>query len=189
MAGVVVGIARPNETVIGHLVPFFACDFAGFATDAHSWISEETNLNVVLHVACAGADLYCVCLRRSRDHWSSGVMEDWSDTICDSRTTFHCSITRTLHYFIPRVHSFPSIAWPPPLCPFRKDRSSGCKIVGPPCGAYLLRNSANAGPRGRRPGTMLQVSALASMMVTLGSPEMVRRSFAALPWTKPAVPK
>ena len=64
MAGVVVGIARPNEAVIGHLVPFFARDFAGFATDAHSWISEETNLNVVAHVrvpaliraVCAFAD-------------------------------------------------------------------------------------------------------------------------------------
>ena len=50
MAGVVVGIARPNEAVIGHLVPFFARDFAGFATDAYSRISEETNLNVVAHV-------------------------------------------------------------------------------------------------------------------------------------------
>ena len=64
MAGVVVGIARPNEAVIGHVVPFFARDFAGFATDAHSWISEETNLNVVAHVrvpalirtVCAFAD-------------------------------------------------------------------------------------------------------------------------------------
>jgi hypothetical protein len=50
MAGVVVGIARPNEAIIGHLVPFFARDFTGFATDAYSRISEETNLNVVAHV-------------------------------------------------------------------------------------------------------------------------------------------
>ena len=64
MAGVVVGIARPNEAVIGHLVPFFARDFAGFATDAHSRIGEETNLDVVAHVrmpaliraVCAFAD-------------------------------------------------------------------------------------------------------------------------------------
>ena len=64
MAGVVVGIARPNEAIIGHLVPFFARDFAGFATDAYSRISEETNLNVVAHVrvpalirtVCAFAD-------------------------------------------------------------------------------------------------------------------------------------
>jgi hypothetical protein len=64
MAGVVVGIARPNEAVIRNLVPFFACDFAGFATDAHSWIGEETNLNIVAHVrmpaliraVCAFAD-------------------------------------------------------------------------------------------------------------------------------------
>jgi hypothetical protein len=50
VAGVVVGIARPNKAVIGHVVPFLARDFAGFATDAHSWISEETNLNIVAHV-------------------------------------------------------------------------------------------------------------------------------------------
>ena len=53
MAGVVVGIARPNETVIGHLIPFFARDFARFATDAHSWIGEETNLNIVADVSMA----------------------------------------------------------------------------------------------------------------------------------------
>ena len=64
MAGVVVGIARPNEAIIGHLVPFFASDFAGFATDAHSRIGEETNLNVVadirmpalIRAVCAFAD-------------------------------------------------------------------------------------------------------------------------------------
>ena len=65
MAGVVEGIARPNKAVIGHMVQFFARDFAGFATDANSWISKETNLDVVAHVTCAGADLCCVCLRRS----------------------------------------------------------------------------------------------------------------------------
>jgi hypothetical protein len=64
MAGVVVGIARPNETVIRHMVPFFAGDFAGFATDAHSRIGEEPDLDIVSHVrmpalicaVCAFAD-------------------------------------------------------------------------------------------------------------------------------------
>jgi hypothetical protein len=60
MAGVVVGIARPNEAVIGHVVPFFARDFAGLATDAHSWISEETNLDVVAHI-CMPALIRTVC--------------------------------------------------------------------------------------------------------------------------------
>src|SRR5207247_10705588 len=96
----------------------------------------------------------------------------WVTLQCQSFPFFLCSS------FI-NSHSFPSIAWPPPLCPFRKDRSSGCKIVGPVCDAYLLRNSANAGPRGRRPGTMLQVSALASMMVALVSTYMVIRYIAA----------
>ena len=53
MAGVVVGIARPNEAVIGHVVPFFARDFARFASDAHSRIGEEANLDVVAHVSMA----------------------------------------------------------------------------------------------------------------------------------------
>src|SRR2546421_6116652 len=84
-------------------------------------------------------------------------------------------------------HSFLSVASPPPLdC--APGGSSGCRIIEPACGAYLLRNSANAGPRGKRPGTMLQVHALASMIVTFGSPEMVRRSLAAPPRTRPAVP-
>jgi hypothetical protein len=64
MASVVVGISRPNKPVIRHVVPFFARDFAGFATDAHSRIGKETNLNVVAHVrvpalvraVCAFAD-------------------------------------------------------------------------------------------------------------------------------------
>ena len=50
MARVIVRISRPSEAVIRYLVPFFARDFAGFATDAHSRIGEETNLNVVAHV-------------------------------------------------------------------------------------------------------------------------------------------
>jgi hypothetical protein len=50
MAGVVVRITRPNEAVIGHLVPFFARDFACFATDANSWIGEEANLDTIAHV-------------------------------------------------------------------------------------------------------------------------------------------
>ena len=64
VTGVVVGIARPNKAVIGHMVPFFARDFAGFATNAHSRIGEEANLDVVTHVSmpalirafCAFAD-------------------------------------------------------------------------------------------------------------------------------------
>ena len=53
MAGVVVRIARPNEAVIGDVIPFFARDFAGLATDAHSRISEEPNLDTIAHVGMA----------------------------------------------------------------------------------------------------------------------------------------
>jgi hypothetical protein len=50
VTGVVVGISRPNEAIIGHVVPFFARDFAGFATNANSWIGEKPNLDIVAHV-------------------------------------------------------------------------------------------------------------------------------------------
>src|SRR5215467_2409320 len=50
VTGVVVGIARPNESVIGHVVPFFARDFAGFATDADGRISKKANLDAIAHI-------------------------------------------------------------------------------------------------------------------------------------------
>ena len=50
VTGVVVGIPRPNEAVIGHLVPFFARDFTRFAANANSWIGEEANLDTIAHV-------------------------------------------------------------------------------------------------------------------------------------------
>lgn len=64
MTGVVVGIARPNEAVIGHVVPFFAGDFTGFAADTNGRIGKEPNLDVVAYVritaligtVCAFAD-------------------------------------------------------------------------------------------------------------------------------------
>jgi hypothetical protein len=64
VTGIVVRISRPDETVIRHLVPFFARDLARFATDAHCRVGEETNFNVLLHVVvtaligavCAFAD-------------------------------------------------------------------------------------------------------------------------------------
>ena len=50
MAGVVVRIARPNEAVIRHVVPFFARDFTRFAANANGWIGEEANLDTIAHV-------------------------------------------------------------------------------------------------------------------------------------------
>ena len=50
MAGVVVGISRPRESIIRHLIPFFARDFASFAADANRRIGEEANLNAITHV-------------------------------------------------------------------------------------------------------------------------------------------
>ena len=68
---VVVRIARPNETVVGHMVPFFARDFARFATDADCRIGEEPNLNVVAHVRMP-ALIRTVCA--FADHGSIGVV-------------------------------------------------------------------------------------------------------------------
>ena len=50
MAGVVVGISGPGEAVVGHVVPFFARDFAGFAADANARIGEESDFDMILHV-------------------------------------------------------------------------------------------------------------------------------------------
>src|SRR5438067_2387243 len=90
-----------------------------------------------------------------------------------------------------RLSIFPSKPLPPPALAQGAPGGgcSGCKFGGPPCGTYLLSQSSKAGPRGNRPGTMLQVSAFASMMVTFGSPEIGTKSFVAPPFTGPAEPK
>src|SRR5204862_3145255 len=66
---------------------------------------------------------------------------------------------------------------------------SGCRFGGPSAGTYFLIHSSNADPRGNRPDTILQASALASMIVTFGSPEIGTKSFVVLPCTGPAEPK
>src|SRR6266446_8802315 len=50
VAGVVVRISRPRETVVRYLVPFFARDFAGLTADANSRISEESHFDVIAYV-------------------------------------------------------------------------------------------------------------------------------------------
>ena len=50
VTGVVIGISRPDKSVIWDFVPFFARDLAGFATNAYGWIREETDFDVFLHV-------------------------------------------------------------------------------------------------------------------------------------------
>jgi hypothetical protein len=46
---IVVRISRPNETVVRHLVPFLARDFASFAANANGWVSEEADLYFFLY--------------------------------------------------------------------------------------------------------------------------------------------
>src|SRR5713101_7380638 len=53
VAGVVVGISRPREPVIRHVIPFFARDFASFAANANGRVSEEADLHIFLHVIVA----------------------------------------------------------------------------------------------------------------------------------------
>ena len=50
VAGVVVGISRPSEAVIGHVVPFLARDFASFAADANSRVGKKSYFDVIAHV-------------------------------------------------------------------------------------------------------------------------------------------
>src|SRR5437016_12523535 len=47
---IVVGISRPREAVIGHMVPFFARDFASLTADANRGIGEESHFDVIAHV-------------------------------------------------------------------------------------------------------------------------------------------
>ncbi len=53
VASVVVGISRPREPVIRHVIPFFARDFASFAANANGRVSEEADLHIFLHVIVA----------------------------------------------------------------------------------------------------------------------------------------
>jgi hypothetical protein len=71
VAGVVVRISGPRETIIRDLVPFFASDFASFAADANAWIGEESNFDVILHVRMLSL---VRALDSFADH-SVGVME------------------------------------------------------------------------------------------------------------------
>ena len=50
VAGVVIRISRPSESVIRHLVPFFARDFASFAPVANARVGKETDFDAILHV-------------------------------------------------------------------------------------------------------------------------------------------
>src|SRR5439155_19129792 len=43
LRGVVVGLARPDHSVLGHEVPLLACDLAGLAADADRRVGEEAD--------------------------------------------------------------------------------------------------------------------------------------------------
>jgi hypothetical protein len=50
MAGVIVRISRPRETVVRHLIPFFARDLASFAANANARIGKKSDFDMILHV-------------------------------------------------------------------------------------------------------------------------------------------
>ena len=116
MAGVVVGISRPNEAIVRHLVPFFARDFARFATDAHSRISEETNLNIVLHISVP-ALIRAVCAFADHDS-ASGERERLARSIARLAQALGTASCLQIAFRrgaaalpqINRAHSFPSVA-------------------------------------------------------------------------------
>jgi hypothetical protein len=72
VAGVVIRISRPSETVIRHLVPFLARDLASFAADANARVGKEADLDAILHV---GMLPLIRALDSLADHRSIGVME------------------------------------------------------------------------------------------------------------------
>jgi hypothetical protein len=50
VAGVVVGISRPGEAVIRHLVPFLARDLTRLAADANGRVGKKSYFDVIAHV-------------------------------------------------------------------------------------------------------------------------------------------
>jgi hypothetical protein len=50
VASVVVGISGPDKSVVRHLIPFFARDFASFAADANARVGKKPDLDVIFHV-------------------------------------------------------------------------------------------------------------------------------------------
>src|SRR3954465_2791625 len=60
MSGVVVGISRPRESIIRHVIPFFARDFASFAADANGRVGEEADLHFLLYeIVAALVGAFC----------------------------------------------------------------------------------------------------------------------------------
>ena len=77
VAGVIVRISQPGETVVGHFVPFLARYLASFASDADGRISEKADFNIILHVRMPA--LICT-LTSFADHCSAGLTgAQWSE--------------------------------------------------------------------------------------------------------------
>src|SRR5438876_8642783 len=101
VSGVVVRISRPRETVIRHVIPFFARDFASFAADANGRVGEEADLYFLLYeivMALVGA------FRAFADHGLCGRVLLWF-----GNRRLACRSRRHRRKKFP-AHSFPSVA-------------------------------------------------------------------------------
>ena len=79
MSGIVIGITRPDVTVIRHVIPLFARDLARFAANANSRVGEKSNLDTVLYERVSP-------LIRAENAFANhcaeaGVMEEWSSGV------------------------------------------------------------------------------------------------------------
>ena len=102
VASIVVGISRPRETVIRHVIPFFARDFASFAANANGRVSEEADLYFFLYkIVMALVGAFCAFA----DHGLCARTLLWFG----ERMRFACrSRRRGRQKFL--AHSFPSVA-------------------------------------------------------------------------------
>jgi hypothetical protein len=135
VAGIIIGISRPRESVVRHLIPFFARDLASFAADANSRIREEANLNVIVHVGMFP-------LIRAPDSFADHKV------VQASRLRVPLAASGTHVLLLADLMILPSFTSPhgnfTPV-----GGCSGCKFAGLSVGAYFLIQSSNAGITGK----------------------------------------
>jgi hypothetical protein len=83
---VIVRVPGPGKAVVWHLVPFFACDFAGFATNANARVGEEPDFHVIVHI---GVPALVSALDALADHINGvmkyGLIECWGEGVAMRR--------------------------------------------------------------------------------------------------------
>ena len=79
-AGVVIGIARPDKTVVGNLVPLFASDFTRLAPNTKTRIGEKADRRTILHI---GVPALVRAVNAFTNHTESEVMERPDDGVME----------------------------------------------------------------------------------------------------------